>query len=170
MNRVFRFAELTDASCISYVLKHVYIDTYMPNGVNNHLAKFMDENFLTPKIEKEIQSNKSKFIIACEGEHCQGVLKIEMENTCPIGHELYPEIGKLYVMRQFISQGLGYHLMKKAESYLKDNGEDKVWLWLLASNDRAFNFYKRQAYEYIGDEYFVIDDQKYLNKVMTKNL
>lgn len=170
MERIFRLAELADAPCIAYVLKHVYIDTYMSTGVTNHLASFMSRKFAVSQIEKEIKSDMAKFIVACEGEKYQGVLKIKFGNACPIGYEVYPEIGKLYVMKPFFGQGIGFHLMKNAENYLKSNGADKVWLWLLATNERAFNFYNRQGFKYAGDEYFIIDDQKYLNKVMTKNL
>ena len=45
-----------------------------------------------------------------------------------------------------------------------------VWLWVLASNERAVKFYEKQNYQWIGNASFQMEENNYDNKVMTKKL
>lgn len=80
------------------------------------------------------------------------------------------EIKKIYILDWFCRKGIGQLLLKKAEHMLMEMGYDMVWLWLLESNTRALQFYKKNNYKIIGTAPFVMEENMYTNLVMRKEL
>lgn len=61
-----------------------------------------------------------------------------------------------------------YGIGQKLEKTVHSKGVKEMWLWVLASNNRAIVFYDRQGYQHIGDASFQMETNKYENKVMLK--
>ena len=65
------------------------------------------------------------------------------------------EVVTIYLLPEYIGQGIGYALMEHCISALKGLGYDKVLLWVLEENTRARAFYERYGFV-LTDEF--IDD------------
>ena len=60
------------------------------------------------------------------------------------------EVLALYLLREYHGQKLGYTLLKKTvEEYLD---AETIYLWVLAGNERAINFYKKFGFDFTGAE------------------
>jgi len=64
--------------------------------------------------------------------------------------EGYGEINVIYLKSSEIGKGFGAGLMSHALENLKEQGFDKVGVWVLEKNTLAIDFYKRFGFSYSG--------------------
>ena len=166
----YRLANTFDVLRLSILLKQVYIHTYGLEGVTDEFANFMTEQFSTENILKTIESKEADLFVATYKENLLGTLKLVYEQACPIDNIVAPEVDKLYVLSHFLGKGIGYHLMQFAEKILLEKGKQELWLAVYSKNDNAIDFYYRQNFKWIGDTFFQMEENQYLNKVMYKKL
>lgn len=72
------------------------------------------------------------------------------------------EIWAIYVASSCWSKGLGKALWLKAQSILKENGFQRICLWVLAENSRAIKFYHKMGFATtpIADKEVVMSGKK----------
>ena len=167
---LIRQARINDSKKLSILYKQVYIQTYGIDGVSDEFANFITKQFSIERLEKIIHTIPDSILVAEYKNNLVGVLEIDFEKTCPIGNFIAPELNKIYILEWFCGKGIGNLLVEKAEKILKQRGYEKVWLWLLESNTRAYNFYKKNNYSDIGKAPFIMEENTYTNLVMSKNL
>jgi len=130
-------AKNEDANILGYIHYYGWIETY--TGIIN-------DDYL-----KERNQEKSAEIF--RKNNCEG-LAIIFDGSTPMGIIGYGqnkvdkdlincgEITALYVLKKYQHQGYGKMLMEYAINKLKEAGDDKVYLWLVAKNTNAIKFYE----------------------------
>lgn len=164
----YRNANLEDSKKLSILYKQVYIQTYGTEGVSDEFANFITKQFSLERIENIILQNPNSILVAEYNKNLVGVAEIEFSKKCPIGNKIAAELNKLYILEWFCGIGIGEKLLELAEEMVKNNGGNEMWLWVLESNIRAINFYKKHNYIWIGNASFQMETNKYENKVMLK--
>ena len=167
---LIRQARMDDSKKLSILYKQVYIQTYGLDGVSDEFANFITKQFSIERLEDSIHTEPDAILVAAYKNNLVGVLEIDFDKECPIGNFVAPELNKIYILEWFCGKGIGNLLIEKAERMLKQRGCKKVWLWLLESNERAYQFYKKHNYVTIGKAPFVMEANTYTNLVMSKNL
>lgn len=76
------------------------------------------------------------------------------------------EINAIYVLKEYYHQGIGSKLIEACER--KFASYDTFFLWVLAKNNSAINFYKKQGYEFDGKVKEYNFDEPVLIKRMIK--
>lgn len=163
-------AKLSDALCISVLLKTVYIQTYALDGITMEFANFITKRFALEVIEKTIKENPNNLIVAYHNTNPIGVAEISYDSKCPIKHIPVPELSKLYVMECFNGTGVGYGILKEVEKEVNSHGFKRINLEVYMENERAIRFYKRQGYVTIGTIDFQMEINTYKNRVLNKVL
>lgn len=79
--------------------------------------------------------------IACGIKHNEKQELLARSNNKPYGHTY-----ELYVADAYRSQGVGAQLMEKVESYFREKGCELASVYAIASNTRAWDFYKKNGY------------------------
>ena len=159
-----------DRKKLSILFKTVYIQTYGTEGVSDEFANFITEQFSTARLEKITREHPDNIIVAEFKGNLVGVVEIEFDKTCPVGDIVGPELNKLYILERFCGCGVGKQLMDEAEKVVLSKGIDLMWLWVLATNERAIKFYERHQYKWIGNASFRMETNTYENMVMLKEL
>ena len=59
-------------------------------------------------------------------------------------------LGSLYLHPFFWNQGIGHQLLRQGMADMRDEGIQRVDLWVLANNRRAEHFYLREGFRYDG--------------------
>lgn len=165
-----RKAELKDSKKLSILYKQVYIKTYGVEGVSDEFANFITSQFSISRIESTIASSPNSIIVAEYKNNLVGILEIEFDKECPIDKIVSAELNKLYILEWFSRKGIGEKLLLEAEKIIRDKQSTKFWLWVLDSNTRAINFYKKHGFEQIGTAPFIMETNTYNNIVMLKKL
>lgn len=167
---IYRKANLTDVIKLSILFKQVYIQTYGIEGVSDEFANFISQQFSIERLRDLITDHPDAVIVAEYKENLVGVVEIAFEKKCPVNNSVAPELNKLYILEWFCGKGIGYHLLAAAEKVVRSKGINQIWLWVLASNERAVSFYERQQFKWIGNASFQMEKNSYDNKVMIKYL
>ena len=166
----YRKAVPEDALCLSVLFRQVYIHNYAIEGVPADFSRFIIEQFSIQKIEQKIRKQPNCMLVATYKNNLAGVAEIEYNKPCPVGTLIAPELNKLYVLECFTGLGVGRQLLHNVEQQLEEEGYKELWLWVYAINDRAVQFYKRQAYQWLGNAFFELEDILYENEVLYKQL
>jgi len=164
----YRKAIPADAKKLSILYKQVYIQTYGVEGVSDEFANFITKQFAVERLRHLIEQYPDHIIVAAYNNNLVGVAEIELNKHSPVGNIIGPELNKLYILERFCGMGIGARLLQEAEQVAISKGSNVMWLWVLASNDRAVSFYERQQYEWIGNAAFQMEVNSYDNKVMVK--
>ena len=165
-----RPATTADTKKLSVLFKQVYIQTYGKEGVSDEFANFITEHFSIERITETIKTIPDSIFVAEYKRNLVGVLQVDYDKPCPIEDFIAPELNKIYILEWFCGQGIGKLLVTHAENVLRKKGYGAVWLWLLATNDRARTFYLKHQYEVLGNAPFVMEENTYDNLVMRKSL
>jgi GNAT superfamily N-acetyltransferase len=165
---MYRKAQHEDALKLSVLYKQVYIQTYGTEGVSDEFANFITRQFAVERLEHIIANHPDNIMVAVYKNNLLGVAEIEFAKKCPINNIIAPELNKLYILERFCGLGIGQKLLYEAEKTVLSKGIKEMWLWVLASNNRAITFYDRQGYQHIGNASFQMEINQYENKVMLK--
>jgi len=166
----YRKAKLSDALCISILLKTVYIQTYALDGITIEFANFITKRFSLEVIENTINQNPNNLIVAYHNANPIGVAEISYASKCPIKNIPVPELSKLYVMECFNGTGVGYGILQEVEKEVSSHGFKKINLEVYLENERALRFYKRQGYLAIGTVACQMETNTYQNIILNKVL
>jgi ribosomal protein S18 acetylase RimI-like enzyme len=166
----YRKATLSDVKKLSILYKQVYIQTYGTEGVSDEFANFITTQFAVERLESIIHEQPDSILVAAYKNNLVGVAEIEYDKQTPVGGLVGPELNKLYILEWFCGKGIGRNLLRLAEDMVSSQGNKFMWLWVLATNDRAVSFYERQQYQWVGNASFQMEENSYDNKVMLKLL
>ncbi len=135
----------------------------------NDLLNYLERTFSVQKIKEGIQKNNNVFFIAFLDELPVGYgkLKLHSENEF-LEDKNICQLQKIYVLKDFLSLGIGkqlqYHLLKTAI----DKGSNSIWLSVLESNQRAIDFYLNNGYRRVGMHGYSIGKEDFDFYVMHK--
>ena len=163
-------ANRSDALRLSILLKTVYISTYGLEGVTTEFADFISSRFSVEAIEKCIEENPSRLLVASFKGNPVGVSELIFDSSCPIRKTRLPELSKLYVLDGFAGKGIGYLLINAVENVVAKTGAEELVLEVWKNNPKAIDFYKRQGYGILGEVDFPMETNTYVNLVMNKHL
>jgi len=166
----YRKAIPADAKKLSVLYQQVYIQTYGKEGVSDEFANFITVQFSVDRLAAVLLDRPGSMIVAEYKGNLVGVAEVLWNKQAPVGNITGPELSKLYILEWFCGKGIGYGLLQAVERAVSDQGHKLMWLWVLASNDRAVAFYERQQYSCIGNASFRMEVNSYDNKVMVKQL
>ncbi len=167
-NVVIRKAIVEDSKKLSILYKQVYIKTYGAEGVSDEFANFITKKFKVSRIEKIITSNPNHILVAEYKNNLVGVLETKFNKKCYGTKIIAPELNKLYILEWFCNSGIGEKLLNEIETILRSLEIKTYWLWVLDSNTRAINFYKKHNLKIIGNAPFKMETNTYNNFVMLK--
>ena len=160
-----RLAKTSDASSIAAISIEVWLGTYLKRGVTAFFADYALQEFTRQKTEALI-SDPDQFILVSQNEDgIDGFIRVTSNTQPPVEGCSTTEIATFYVQPRHHGKGIGKRLLQAALSHCRDQGDSAVWLTTNAENAPAIAFYLAQGFEQIGETYFHVQDQGYLNNV-----
>jgi diamine N-acetyltransferase len=168
---IIRFANIEDSKNITVLKQQVWIATYAVEGIRNEFSNYVLTEFTPEKIRSTIQDKNRIILIAENNNHLVGCVEIALNEKCPVelGNDC-PEIAVLYVLERFMGKGIGKMLLHEAIEKIKKLGYKSTWLTVYYKNHKALEFYQRNHFISIGSTNFVMDGNRYENKVMILEL
>jgi diamine N-acetyltransferase len=168
----FRFATADDALCISGLAMHVYLDTYMQDGMRPDLAHQLLTVCSPQSFAEQLAEPNSHFILAERNGHLVAFAHYALHRTPPEvgvdGLQGSTELARLYVQRFFKGQGIGRELLEQVEAQARASGAAALWLTTWADNTAARAFYAKQGYADIGETRYVFEDRSYESRVLAR--
>jgi len=121
------------------------------------LASYVSTKLTIPVIEEELNNPANMFHIIYYNEQPAGYSKIIFDTPCPlIKSTAVTKMERLYLLKEFYALQLGSVLFKFNSHLSRQANQAGMWLYVWIKNERAIRFYKKQGFEIIGNEDFVI--------------
>ena len=160
-----RRAKISDASSIAALSIEVWVGTYLKSGVSAFFADFVLNAFSPSNIEKLLRDPDNFIFVSENDEGIDGYICIAQNRKAPVETGSDIEISTFYVQPRHHGKGIGKRLLNAAFQVCREQGASSVWLTTNAENDPAIEFYIAKGFRQIGETYFSIQDQNYLNNV-----
>lgn len=166
-----RRANTKDIYNIAVLKQQVWIATYAEEGIRTEFSKYVMSEFTYENIKKTLEDKSRVMLIAETESHLLGCIEIALYEKCPVEIEIdCPEIAVLYVLERFKGMGIGKMLLEESFKQVQSLNYKAVWLTVYHKNLGALEFYRKNQFKTVGSTYFVMDGNKYENKVLLRNL
>lgn len=170
---VVRQATIEDAKALTDLAYTTFWDAFAhhPKNAPDDLNHYMRQAFNLEQTLKELEDEKSIFLIAeTEGE-AAGYAKIILDNIEPgITAERPVELNRLYSHQQFLGKGIGQGLMDACIERARQEDRDVMWLGVWEHNPRAQRFYEKNGFRVVGSHVFVLGEDPQTDLLMQREL
>ena len=119
----------SDVEKLQKVSRKTFKTTFDPYTAPNDMVRFLEEDYETVKLVKEIENPNSRFYFLMVQNEIAGYLKINVGDA-QTEHlrENALEVERIYLRSSFQHRGLGNVLLDFAEKTAREEGKDYMWL------------------------------------------
>ena len=167
-----RQANKNDADVIALLGRVTFNETFGHLFSNkNDLREYFDSTFSVNKIERSLSKPNNVYWIAFVERLPVGYAKLKLNSPSQfITGKNVSQLQKIYVLKDFLSMKIGFHLQGLLLNKAKESGSNEIWLSVLKSNERAVNFYLKNGFKQIRDHDFQIGSENFNFIAMSKPL
>ena len=167
-----RKADIDDVITISNLGRITFSDTFESFFNNkNDLFAYLEDTFSQKSIQNSILKAESIYWIAFYDNTPIGYAKVKLDFVSQL---IIPPkacyLDKIYVVKAFISKGIGMELHKTLMHEVTSLKYQHIWLSVLKENQKAINFYQKNGYQAIDIYSQNIGSQKFEFVVMGMDL
>lgn len=171
MNLTLRSATTEDAALIADISRQTFYDTFAADNTEADMEKFLGEQFTKGRLMLEVGQPENSFLLAYHNNNVAGYIKLrEGKEPAALKHLDALEIARLYVVKEFIGQGVGKRLMQTAINLATEKEKEVIWLGVWERNHRAIAFYTAWAFEKFGACDFLLGNDLQRDWLMKKML
>ena len=150
-------ATAADTSLIVRVATASFIALHENRMPATDLAAYVSTKLTIPVIEEELNNPANIFHIIYYNDQPAGYSKIIFNTPCPlIKNTAVTKMERLYLLKEFYALQLGSVVFEFNNHLARQANQAGMWLYVWVKNERAIRFYKKQGFEIIGNEDFVI--------------
>ncbi len=160
-----RKANNSDASSLAAISIEVWLGTYIKQGVNSFFADYVLQEFTSEKLAQRIADPNQLFLVSQNDQGIDGFIQVSTGSASPVKGGSTFEISTFYVQPRHHGKGVGKRLLKGALQHCREQLAESVWLATNAENTPAIAFYLAQGFSHVGETYFCMGKEAYLNNV-----
>ena len=161
----------SDVEKLQKVSRETFKATFDPYTAPNDMVRFLEEDYETVKLVKEIENPNSRFYFLMVQNEIAGYLKINVGDA-QTEHlrENALEVERIYLRSSFQHRGLGNVLLDFAEKTAREEGKDYMWLGVYEKNVPAQHFYKRHGFSKVSQHTFQVGSDPQTDWLLVKKL
>jgi ribosomal protein S18 acetylase RimI-like enzyme len=162
MSLHIRRATRNDAEIIALLGRITFAETFGDLFAAHpaELAAYLDRTFAVVKLRASLEHAHNAYWISLVDALPVGYAKLKYPS--PIGELPDPapaQLQKIYILRQFLGQGIGKPLLKAVLDHVAERAISAVWLDVLRENARAIRFYLHTGFIPVGNDTYAIGSQ-----------
>jgi len=148
-----RHAGAKDASVLSQMGKLTFTRSYASIIPAEELASYTSQAFSLERMEAELGDMEIIYLLALVKAKPCGYSKLVPSAAPPaIDGKNSVELARLYVLPEWIGQGIGTMLIKESLDAALEQGYCSCWLRVWTGNERAIRFYRHWGFREVGSE------------------
>lgn len=161
----------SDVEKLQKVSRETFKATFDPYTAPNDMVRFLEEDYETVKLVKEIENPNSRFYFLMVQNEIAGYLKINVGDA-QTEHlrENALEVERIYLRSSFQHRGLGNVLLDFAEKTAREESKDYMWLGVYEKNVPAQHFYKRHGFSKVSQHTFQVGSDPQTDWLLVKKL
>jgi GNAT superfamily N-acetyltransferase len=166
-----RIADLNDAELLARLGAETFAQAFAAANTADDMATYLTASF-SPRLQaEELKHPRTSFLIAEVSGRPAGYAKLEISDppAC-VSATSAVELVRFYVDASWHGRGVSHHLMKEALGFAAGAGHDVMWLGVWRRNERAIAFYRKWAFEIVGDKTFLLGSDLQTDFVMSRTV
>lgn len=139
--------------------------------INNQedLITYNNEAFSIDKTSEELQNANIVYWMAYVDKLPVGYAKLILNtDNSQVVSKKQCRLERIYVLREFLGQKIGYELYKTVFEEAKSLGFEILWLTTYIKNESAIQFYERLGFNKVGSYDFIVNGKTFENVVFSK--
>lgn len=168
-----RRANLADAEVVAMLGRITFSETFghLFKQHAGDLRAYLDHTFGVTKIRSSLSDPDNRYWLGSLDGLPVSYAKLKYPSVTPPVDDPEPaQLQKIYVLRDFLGQGIGRPMLQAALDDAHARSIKRVWLDVLRQNERAINFYRREQFETIGEDRYTIGAQTFTFDLMMRTL
>ena len=167
----FREARPEDARWLADFGRGVFEATFGPHNRPEDMAAYLGKHYTLERQATEIARPGSKIWIAQLAGAPVGYAQLMLDAPRPeLGGQRATEVRRFYIDPELHGRGIAAAMM----SHCMDESRalDARWIWLAvwSENPRAIAFYRKVGFEKVGEQLFVLGEDRQTDYVMARDL
>lgn len=161
-----------DVALLAEMGAETFFDAYVNDIAAAQLAEFVDEAFGVAQQAAELADEAVIVLIAeSEGQAVAYALlrawEAAPEGLPPaIAGRRSMELGRIYARKAWMGRGVGSALMGACLELATARGFEMMWLGVWERNERAIGFYRKWGFEEVGEQVFMLGEERQRDVVM----
>ena len=165
------------------IARSTFIETFADLNDPQDFTAYVDKYFTAEQLEKEFNTEGSRFYLAEIEGVTIGYCKINI-NRSPLqtdNPKLYfdfteyadktmTEIERIYLKPEYQGKGLAEQMLVVCKYNARKFGSTHIWLGVWEKNKKAIRFYEKMDFDVIGEHVFKIGDDEQRDILMWENL
>ncbi|HEX2520102.1 MAG TPA: GNAT family N-acetyltransferase [Castellaniella sp.] len=172
-NIQIKSAGIEDAPIVALLGRLAFSETFghLFTRHTGDLAGYLADTFGLAKIRGSLGQSENQYWLALADGLPIGYAKLKYPSEMPqLPKPKVAQLQKIYVLRDFLGQGVGSPLLQAACDCAAALEVDTVWLTVLAENKRAIRFYQRHGFAVLTQTTFSIGAQTFDFDVLRKDI
>lgn len=165
---IVRRALVKDAALIAGLSRITFYQTFAKDNTEADMNMFMNEQFTTEMLMKEVEDDNDVFLLAYQGDEALGYARMRVNNK--FKDEAAVEIARIYALDKAIGKGVGKALMHACLQIAEKMQMKAVWLGVWEKNHRAIAFYTKWGFEKFDEHKFLLGTDMQTDHLMKKIL
>ncbi|MEZ5424825.1 MAG: GNAT family N-acetyltransferase [Pyrinomonadaceae bacterium] len=168
-----RYGGRKDAAVLSEMGAQTFWETYNTSErlekkyIRAHIASTFDPE----RIRADLAEEKTIYLLAEASGEAVGYARLLLESSRPEIKAQKPlEISRIYLLKDFWGQGLGWSLLENCLAEAEKHLCDAIWLSVWQYNPRAIAFYEKYGFRKVGEHFFDLASSPQADFVMLKSL
>lgn len=164
MSAELRAAGVEDAAVVALLGRITFSETFgsLFRDHQDDLHAYLDATFGVAKIERSLGKPENAYWLAFNQGLPVGYAKLKHPSpVVSLPQDDVAQLQKLYVLRDFLGQGIGRPLLQAVLDRAAAVQAAAVWLAVLRANRRAIHFYEGQDFTALGDDMYTIGAQTF---------
>lgn len=158
---------------ISELSVKTFYETYALFNTADNMQDYTSTYFSPESLLEEFITPNHYLFLVYANDEVAGYFKIQNNYIETAGKDLKQlELQRLYILKKFQQQKLGFYCMKYCIEEASMNDFDVLWLGVWKKNEKAIRFYKKMGFETFGEQSFSLGDDvqdDFLMKLNIKN-
>jgi ribosomal protein S18 acetylase RimI-like enzyme len=162
-------ATAEDAALIRELGLRIFTETFGPANRAENMRAYLATAYSPERVREEVADPASIHLIAEVEGTAAGYARLHAgEVAAPVAGERPVELVRLYVERAHHGSGVAVALMQACLDHARDGGHDVMYLGVWEHNARAIAFYRKWAFEKVGEHAFMLGDDEQTDWVMSR--
>ena len=167
-----RPATVEDAALLADIGARLFDQTFRAQNTPEDLESFLANTYLPEFHRAELADPERATVLAFDSAGAAIGFAMTRRGTRSNGvvAERPVEVQRIYVDRESHGSGVGGALMNSCVEQARAWNADVLWLGVFQENPRAIAFYKRQGFEVVGVQEFMVGSDLQHDFVMARRL
>ena len=164
-----RAAVADDATQIALFAERVFVETFGAANTPENMRAYVARSFTAERLLDEITASDSHVIVAEDGNTIIGYARLHA-HSAGTDERRGIELVRLYVDSAYHGRGIADALMEACIAEARRLGHVSMWLGVWEHNPRAQRFYARHGFERVGEQIFMLDDDRQTDWIMERQI